>query len=166
MGDFGDLVEYSPGPLVDFGDLVPGDLEDFGALELGALDDLGSLGCDFGPLDDFGRGHKKDTAQRRRLAFTSFNEREGDIANDIAHEQVLETQVRKNLREEAPVGLLRLTYLELTATKRPRGHIALRILGQDTSIGVAKEDGGEGEKEGDGGETVHGFVVIYTGPEL
>ena len=98
MGDFGDLVEYSPGALVDFGYLVPGDLEDFGALELGALDDLGSLGCDFGALDDFGRGHKKDTTQRRRLAFSSFNERIDDIANDIAHEKVLETQMRKEIK--------------------------------------------------------------------
>ena len=64
------------------------------------------------------------------------------------------------------MGLLRVTYLEPTrgkTTKRPRGLIALGILGQDAIAGGdarrAKEDGDEGEKEGDGDETVHGSVI-------
>ena len=68
------------------------------------------------------------------------------------------------------MGLLRVTYLaglEPTrgkTTKSPRGLIALGILGQDALAGGdargAKEDGDEGEKEGDGDETVHGSVIV------
>ena len=77
--------------------------------------------------------------------------------------------MRKNLREGAPVGLLRVTYLagqptRGKTTKRPRGLVALGIVGQDALAGGdarrAKEDGDEGEKEGDGDETVHGSVIV------
>ena len=64
---------------------------------LGRLRALGLLGpiLGLGPLRETSttaEGSKVTT--QRRLAFSSFNEREGDIANDIVHEKVLETQVR------------------------------------------------------------------------
>ena len=73
------------------------DLGRLRVLDLGRLRALGLLGLfhGLGPLRETSttaEGSKVTT--QRRLAFSSFIKREGDIANDIVHEKVLETQMR------------------------------------------------------------------------